>query len=54
VIQEMNKEAEKKNLGWRFTSLFELVDISISSRRKLDNVMAETLPKDAGIKKIDN
>lgn len=36
VRQEMNKVPEKKGLGWRFTNLFELVDISISSRRKLD------------------
>jgi hypothetical protein len=39
----MNKVAEKKKLGWRFTSLFELVDISIASRRKLDKLMGESL-----------
>lgn len=42
VRQEMNKVAEKKKLGWRFTSIFELVDISIASRRKLDKLMGET------------
>jgi hypothetical protein len=49
----MNKVVQKKNLGWRFTSLFELLDISISSRRRLDNLMAETLSKDTVADKLD-
>jgi hypothetical protein len=48
IIKEINRIAEEKKLNTRYTSLFELQNISIDSRTSLNKLREEVLAERRG------
>jgi hypothetical protein len=48
IIEEINNVAEEKKLNIRYTSLFELQNISINSRKSLNKLREEALKEKKG------
>jgi hypothetical protein len=48
IIEEINRVAEEKKLNIRYTSLFELQNISINSRKSLNKLREEALKEKKG------